>query len=379
VRSEAERYASNRALLQQMLQNTSDAMRIAQLNPGAPIAMIHNGVWQNLIGTFRYLGEAGGFSDAEGFPMHPNIRNFVLSANPQGEIYNAAAYSMVPIPNINIPNQNAQLADFMPRAFQNLRELGEQLSGRNDDYAILTGIREVREFIGTRFPEFAAILQNIATTDILDPGTRYNGNAHLTDVASNIFAEFIGGYINNNNNFDFIADLADVGIPAGALPGANNAAQLRSAIDVFLAIYDPVNPNINFTIPAGYDEVAVRNSVKNARTFGTSPQLAAKVGYFIREIQGNLYIKFGAMILNGKVTTTNNLYTINSEKFRKITPFFAVGISKNIDNNCGIIIELSHACKSKKELQNITAFGHNINNSTTISKSDLRIIVTYRF
>jgi hypothetical protein len=372
VRDEEAKYANRRALLQQMLQNTSDAMRNEELTLNSPVDIVYHDVWQNLLGTFRYLGGTAGFSDADGFPAQPNIRNFVLSPIvPRPGVYDVDRYPFFVLPAAPLYYNNAQLADFVPRAFQNLRELGTQISGTNDNNSILIGIREIRNFVETRFPIFATILRNIATNDMQGfGGTGYGGNADLSDQAANVVAGFIGGYENS------ITQLADLGIPGGAIHAVGEYATVINAIQ---DIYDPINPNINFAIPVGYNEANVRNSIKNNKTFGMCPYTALKIGYFIKEIRSQLYAKLGAMVLNGKVMTSSNLYNVPSERFRKVTPLIALGVSKIVDSNWGITCEFSHAFKTKKKLRDITLFGCKISNHTTIGSSSIKLIVTYNF
>jgi hypothetical protein len=51
---------------------------------------------------------------------------------------------------------------------------------------------------------------------------------------------------------------------------------------------------------------------------------------------------------------------------------------KNINDRWGIGVELSHAFKTKKKLRDIKIFNYTLENNTSISKTDLRVLLTYR-
>ncbi|MDR1982652.1 MAG: hypothetical protein LBQ08_02535, partial [Holosporaceae bacterium] len=58
--------------------------------------------------------------------------------------------------------------------------------------------------------------------------------------------------------------------------------------------------------------------------------------------------------------------------------FIAVGATKNIDDRWGVAIELSHAFKTTKRLEDIRIFGNTVENRTDISRSSFRVMATYR-
>jgi hypothetical protein len=368
-----------RDLLARIMRSIAGSVKIVQLNVNNPIGIVNANPWQNLIGTFRYLGNAAGSSNADGFPSDMNVRNFIIAdSNGQG-VYNTLGYLPAPGGG-DVSYNNAQLADFMPRVIENLREFGAHISGRNGNEALLAGIREIRDFTSARFSAFASILQNIAAGNITSPGgaaVLYGGAGNLSDNAANVIAEFIGGEIRYGRLFNFIRNLSEVGIPLGVLPGATPAEQLQSAINVILSIYNPTTGV--FALPPGVTEADIRNSVQTKTSFGVCPHVAVKVGYFFNELNACLYTKIGVIQLNGQVTPVNNLYNIREEKFRKITPFVAIGGTKNIDDNWGIAVELAHAFKVKKKLRDIRIFNrYTIENSATVSRTNLRVMLIYK-
>jgi hypothetical protein len=378
-----------RALLASMLRSISDAIRAHPLHPspGGGSTIVSNAPWQNLLRTFRYLGNAPGTADAGGLPADALARQFILSeTSPRSGVYNRATYATFMVAN-DASIANAQLVDFMPRAIESLREFGERISGRGGDEALLAGARGIRDFISESLPPaVGTILQNIAAIDIgTQPGgaagpwagTRYGGADSLTDAAANVVSEFLDGPSSATSQFATIADLNDVGIPDGTLQGANAAEQLQTAINALLAIYDPAR--INFALPHGMSESEVRNTIKNEKTFGVCPNLALKFGYFFKEINGLMYVKLGAAMLRGKAATSSKLLGAFSENFQKVVPFFAIGFNKLIDNNWGITVELSHSVKGKKKLRDLDIFGYKISNEIELSKSNVRIMATYRF
>jgi hypothetical protein len=349
-----------------MFQNISDAVRNEPLSTNSPIYIVDGSVWQNLLGTFRYLGGTPGFSDTNGFPADQNIRNFMLSTSNGKGVYNINKY-ITESTESDISYTDAQLVDFMPRAWENIRELGTQVSGISDRNAVPVGMREIRDFIAARFPILATILQNIATDYINgDEGTQYGASKKLADASANLIANYIGGYEN------VITDLNEIGI-------LNSDMQYDDALDAIQNVFDPINPNINFALPYGFNEANLRNSIRDDKTFGVCPHVAFKIGYFVKEANCNLYAKLGAIMLNGAITTSNQLYNISSEKFRKFSPLLAIGVNKLVNKKWGITLELSHAFKTTKKLRDITPLAHRISNYAIISANCIKLIVTYNF
>jgi hypothetical protein len=92
-----------------------------------------------------------------------------------------------------------------------------------------------------------------------------------------------------------------------------------------------------------------------------------------------LYVKVGFILLKGQVSVISDYRFEKEENFNKMTPFFSIGISKMIDKNWGFSAEVSHALKTHKKMSDIRWHGHKIENDAAISKTDIRILVTYTF
>lgn len=104
-----------------------------------------------------------------------------------------------------------------------------------------------------------------------------------------------------------------------------------------------------------------------------------KVGYYFREIRGCLFAKLGLIHLNGHVIPVNSAYGIQEEKFHKVAPFVAVELMKNINEKWGWAVEISHAFRTKKKMKDVHLFGMKVENSTSISRTNVRLMAMYRF
>jgi hypothetical protein len=264
----------------------------------------------------------------------------------------------------------------MPHAMQNILEIGASLSnGGNRDQNILVGIRTMREFIQERFNTLGIALRNIATNPLIDandlpvPGTLWNGGTGLTDRETIAIHDVLGGY------FQEIPNLDRLGIPLGILDGATQAAQLDALRNVITQVYDPHNDEINFALPVGIREADIRNMLKTKTYYGACPYVSFSLGYFYSELEACLYTKAGLMQMNGRVTPINNLFGMKNESFRKIVPFFAIGIGKNIDDRWTVSLELTHTLKTKKKLQDVNVLGHKISQDVSICKKGFRIMI----
>jgi hypothetical protein len=392
--SAGDDYYKRRGILQQVLQNVSDAIG----NRGVPFrqhTIVSGQAWQDLLRTFRYWGGAANSAnvpiDAANLP-DGNLRAFILNNRTvvnNGGVYDQNQY-MIQVANADVTREAitgnpVNLVHFMPHALQNITQLGDSISGgRDHDRNTLVGMRVMREFVHERFSDVERIFGNIAANPItniggavlLNPNVDF-GNpapAGLTDSGgARTVRDVLGGY------FDGVASLDDLGIPIGVLPGATPNDQfntLQAAID---SVYDPLADAVNFALPAGVTEASIKNSLHMKTSFNICPHVAFKFGYFFNEFRTYLYAKICGIILNGRVVPASNLYDVKEESFRKLAPLLAIGATKNITNNWSVSLEFSQAFRIKKQLQDINAIGHRIRNDINISKCDIKILLTFRF
>ncbi|MDR1236122.1 MAG: hypothetical protein LBJ96_03880 [Holosporaceae bacterium] len=183
----------------------------------------------------------------------------------------------------------------------------------------------------------------------------------------------MGGYLNAVTGID------QLGIPNGVLPGATPNDWFDALEAVINSIFDPFNTAIDFALPPGITEADIKKSLQMKTSFNVCPNISLKFGYFFTEFNACLYAKIGGILLDAHVTPAANLYDVKEESFRKITLFLALGATRSIGNNWSVAIELSHAFRTKKRLQDIQALGHRLQNDITVSKSDIRILFVYRF
>ena len=312
--------------------------------------VISNNVWRNFANVLRYIGGRGDVNVSG---------NFVADPATGGGVFNNDTY---------VANANARLGDFIPNSLEVVRQLG--------DGDILVGMQQIRSFIGRRYPNYAAALANIATNNLLNSGgvaaagTSIAGDSNINAEISDIISEFLLNNMGNDISY------RNLGIDATAMGGVT-FDQMRAIMD---SIYYPSpEDDIALTVPYGVDRGSIVNSVKTKATFGVCPYLACKIGYYYNEIRGTLYAKFGFTMLNGKVSPANNVYGIQAESFHKITPMIAVGMAKQLDDNWGYAVEISHAFKAKKRLRDANFFGVRVENKTSISRTTVRLMATYRF
>ncbi|MDR2666793.1 MAG: hypothetical protein LBB34_01590, partial [Holosporales bacterium] len=172
-----------------------------------------------------------------------------------------------------------------------------------------------------------------------------------------------------------IQELEDLGIN----PANMNGYALADLREDMNAIYNPTPANDAALLSRGVTETTVVNNVKAKASFGICPHLALKIGYFISELKSQLYLNAGIMQLNGHlIPTTNNIYGIRNEKFKKITPFVTLGVARSITDNLMATVEVSHAFKITKKLQNIEIFRYNIENRASINRTDIKIMFIYK-
>jgi hypothetical protein len=390
VQSVSNDYYKKRGILQQMLQNISDAMDNRGVEPRGYI-IVCGQAWQDLLRTLRYWGGAASSVnvplDASDLP-NGSFQEFILdnrTVSPEGNkgVYDLKEYLNFPPPD-DVSFTSRKLVHFMPRALQNITEIGRAQPGsQNDDYNTLVGMRILREFIHERFPVLEQIFANIATapimqigaTSLIDENVDFGNQkpAGLTDSGgAATVKDVLGGYFNE------VTTIAELGIPEGVLPGATPDDQFDALEAAIKSVYDPFADAVNFALPVRITEANVRNSLHMKTSFSVCPHISFKFGYFFNEVNTCFYAKIGGILLDARVMPAANLYGVKEEPFRKITPFLAIGMTKNISDHWSVSLELSHAFRSKKRLQDINALGHRLRNDITVSKSDIRILFVYK-
>jgi hypothetical protein len=91
-----------------------------------------------------------------------------------------------------------------------------------------------------------------------------------------------------------------------------------------------------------------------------------------------MYIKAGCTLLAGYISPINKSFTVKNNNFRKTTPLFAVGLSRNINKHCELSVEFSKTMKTSKNLTIATSYGSTINNKAKISRATVAILMTYK-
>ena len=337
-----------RDALRQML---SEAGRSLNLQLGDPLLfpdVIDNGVWHNFAGVLRYLG----------------CNNDTISA----AFVNLPASGGGICDMHYVGNPNARLEDFIPHSWSLVNDIGNSNT--------LDGLEQIRNFIGRHYPAYATALANIATNDLTtlegipSPGTSITGGSNINGAITDIVSYFL------LNDIEGGTDYSTLGIN-DAVMGGVTFDQLKAIMD---SIYFPsAADNAAFTVPAGVYPRTVVNNVKTKATFGICPYLACKIGYYFNEVNGILYAKFGVILLNGRITPENTVYGLQDEKFYKIAPMIGCGLMKNINEKWGWAVEISHAFRTKKKMKDVHLFGMKVENSTSISRTNVRLMATYRF
>ncbi|MDR1236207.1 MAG: hypothetical protein LBJ96_04325 [Holosporaceae bacterium] len=349
----AQREFLRRDVLRQMMQGVGMSFKIAQYQPGligVPMPVgpsISGNVWENFVRTIRYLG--GGEGEAA-------INDFITRDAHLGGVF----ADVLVDPNCTA-NPNATFANFLNENTRiRIAELGNG--------SIIEGFREIKSFLQDRLPNLADAFNHMAEIDI-----REFGGAQV--LGTRLGGGIVGLTLENVYYlYDFFAHQMGGGAGFDTL-GVNRAALFDQIIDEMNNLY--YAPQADLVFPADVNEVTVRN-VETKTSFGVCPHLALKAGCFLKKLNVCLYAKFGAIQLNGHVTPVNNIYGLREEKFKVIAPFVAVGATKSVDENWGIGLELFHAFKRTKKLQDTRIFRHTIENRTCISKTGLRLTVSYK-
>lgn len=142
------------------------------------------------------------------------------------------------------------------------------------------------------------------------------------------------------------------------------------------SLYDPNNANISPQLSE--HELNELNKFHHKAYFGFSPYAAVKLGYFIEEIKGIVYIKCGLINLNGHAKCINNFINLK-ESFHVVTPIIGLGLSRPISKNLTLSAEIVHALKRSKDIGTVTYKGYGVRNKISLEKTDIRLIISYSF
>jgi hypothetical protein len=309
-------------------------------------------VWRNLIRVLRYIG-------GDNVDIH---NNFVTDPPHAGEVY----IGLAPI----VSNPNATLSNFMENSISRITEIG---NGN-----LFDGLREIREFVNRQYYACATVVRHIADLDLQDPiarGALINTNlAGAGDLDTNgvyLIANFLG----NQTMALPLIDLRVLGVDPNNVAGYTIDDLWADLNSIF---FPNSNDNAALAFPRGVNAATIRNNVETKASFEVCPHVAFKVGYSFEELGASLYVKFGAMQLKGRVTPVNDVFGMGDEKFNKVTPFVAVGVTRNLDERWGVSVEVSHAFRTTKRLPDVKIFRHTIENRTSISRTNVKIMVVYR-
>ncbi|MDR2794410.1 MAG: hypothetical protein LBB12_01375 [Holosporaceae bacterium] len=350
-------YSTKEGILRQMFDNIATSPdALGDDYPVVTLAgshIINAGVYGRFVQAMRYFGGTSNFSIGN--------RNNFMTAPAGGGVFDGTYNA----------NANAVFVDFIgERTAGNIRGL----SGSN----LQAGYAVMHEFIRSNFPTIADALGHMAErpmmaeNPIAGPSVDPNGNVNndgTVDVNGNVhwavareLSRFFGGdYV--------IYEYENIGVN----PAGRNIADLRREME---DLYNPDNSHIRPRLSAV--EMRALSDFRSKTSFGICPYAAIKFGYFVNEINGLFYAKIGVTQLQGHVDVIND-FIEKKDKFHTIAPLVVVGISKMLTQNCGVSIEVSHAPKTNKKLRDIEWKGYKVENNVGISKTDLRILVTYTF
>jgi hypothetical protein len=326
--------------------------------PSSDDTTIDGKVWRYFLKTNKYLGGTtnANISDLVGPDDTPGpvISNFINGS--YSPLYVTGGY-----------NTSSSYLSFIGEATANtISSIG--------DGNLLSGMREIRNFIISNNYDLANTLKSIGESDI--GRTTDFDNTGLTKEGSSIYgtAETINWITIREmtllfsalpeNSFDDlgITKTAEVEQFNGDITKINNAIRWASSNNSLT--------NVNSSY--------VDNSVKTRSNFTVSPFIALKLGYFIDELKSSLYLKAGCIQLSGHISPINNFYTIQNDSFKKVTPFFAIGLNKNLDENWRIGVELSQSLKTAKNTTITTPYGYTIHGKSTINRTTLSVTLIYR-
>jgi hypothetical protein len=246
------------------------------------------------------------------------------------------------------PNAGAVFADFVSDpTIANLRKLG--------DGDVRGGLENLREFTGNSYPNFILAMNSLATNNIRGSDNSALGAEEPGPITRGSAADIARILGNRGDLVDFVAAL---GIPADTIDADAFANDMHN-------IFDPGYINSDY-IREQYAKVKP--------SFGICPHIAIKFGHYIPKIHSAIYAKVGFMQLNAKFVSQLESVETELGKFRKITPFFAVGVSKNLSRNFGLALEFSHACKTRKTLRQGKAYDNDYVLNVDLSRSSIKLI-----
>ncbi|MDR1236090.1 MAG: hypothetical protein LBJ96_03710 [Holosporaceae bacterium] len=338
-----------RDILRQMMHETANAFDtgLEAVGIGEHAAVVAPNVWRDFLSILHYIGGED-----------VNIRNnFTINPSAPGGLYDGG-YNQ---------NLNATLGNIMANSRERITVLG------NGD--LFVGFGEIRRFLTERCAVCAAAFRNFAEQDLRDllnnpiPGTSFAGANPLNDVALFVLSSFFRGTMQQLNK------LENVGINPANMNGYA-FADLQAAMN---SIYTPTaDDDSALALPRGVNAATIRNNLETKASFEVCPHVAFKVGYSFEELGASLYVKLGAMQLKGRVTPVNDIFGMGDEKFNKVTPFAAVGVTRNLDDRWGVSVEVSHAFRTTKRLPDVKIFRYTIENRTSISRTGVKVMAVYR-
>ncbi|MDR3155774.1 MAG: hypothetical protein LBT90_01570 [Holosporaceae bacterium] len=331
-----------RGVLAQMLMNISNNICGFNVpwNARDNSGIIHSEVWPKFAKTMRYLGGNSAILTSDEIDF--------IQANPNND--NVFRINNTTIGN-SIPNENAVFANFVSNAIPNICTLG---NGN-----IISGMQQLRTFITNNYSHLSYALANLASTNvygILNTSVTHCLNPINLYAAENI-AEIFRGQIPEEVTAQHLF----------GLPEESSITLGEIAADI-ARVFNP-SPSDNIAPTNANPDVQVKT------TFGICPHVAFKIGYFMEEIDADIYVKVGAMQLNAKFGIEGENIAgagIFGGKLRKVTPFFAIGIAKEITDDFHMNVELSHALKTKAQFDNADS-----RQNIDVSKSSLKVMLVY--
>lgn len=291
-------------------------------------------------------------------------------------------------------------------AFDQVKMLGDE----NSENRLESGLQNLGCFTAQYFPSVSRILTHIAygeKYDILDEkGLSSKIGAEKVDCsASVIIGELFQGqpYIQDGRYYcegTCALYRSSQVFPKGTLPQDQDCSfdqeigyekeqrELSYALKAINDLYyntDDSNPELlkYRGIPNGDTSEESVTEQKNRRPykfhsktkFDLCPYVALQFGYFIKELDGVVYTKLGAMQLNGRSTVACDVTSVYDEKFHRWTPYVVVGFNKSISECWGVSVEVGHAFKTSKEF-NIKYGNDKIREKIAVSRTTIKILFT---
>ncbi|MDR3180038.1 MAG: hypothetical protein LBT70_04025 [Holosporaceae bacterium] len=317
---------------------------------------IDGNVWENFVLVNRYLGGAELINGQSvginnGLPT-PNISVFINAPYDNNNLYYNDNFNASATYENFIGEHTAELIQGLA--------LNEGI-GNSPQERMLHGMKILREFINESFPNLANVLLHISENDI-----RKSDNSNNLHVLGNDVPPILDLFNGVN------AKIGRLGITESSL---NNYFGGDSN-NIVRAVQEVLNHN-----SAATDGVLTMtsNDFVTSTSFGLSPHISAKFGCYFPEIGGCLYGKVGLIQLSVHIATIVRNHTIENEKFNKTTPFVALGATKSIAENMFVTLEVSHAFKTGKKLGDIRIVTSTIDRKVGISKTELRVMLVYKF